>query len=98
MKNAKPKIGLLVAAALVGISQAAIAGSDVQKTFIPLENLTPQERAALEPQLKSLDQSVRIDWESVILGVNEKGELTLRNRNDVKLEMVSEPSCFSAPQ
>ncbi len=93
MKQTKQKMGLVIAA-LIGVSQVAQANS-YGEDFIPLENLKPSERRMFEPQVRLLDQSIKIDWESVILGVNKNGELILKDRFEGDLDMVSQPSCWT---
>lgn len=95
MKNVKPKIGLLVAAALVGLSQTAGAKLTNPEVFVPLEKLAPQDRALFEDQVRLLEQSVRMDWDSVILGVNKDGELTLKDRKLFDLQKVAAPSTWT---
>lgn len=99
MKNAKPKLGLLVAAALLGMGHAAKAQVPIipNGKFTPLERLSTDERARYEQLIRDLERVVRIDWESVILGVDENGNLVLRGKNSAGLESVSEPSCWTAP-
>lgn len=98
MKNMKPKLGLIVAAALVGLGQAVQAQVPIiPDKFVPLERLSPDARAYYEKQIRELEKNAQIDWESVILGVDENGILTLKDRKSVDLEMVSEPSCWTAP-
>lgn len=91
MKETNQKLGLLVAAL---ISAGQIASADTKtEDFIPLEALTPSQRIALEPSIHILDQSFKVDWDSVALGVNHKGELILRERN--RLVGVEQPSCWA---
>ena len=98
MKNAKPKLGALVAAALVGASQGAMAEGQNGEVFIPLESLTPQERIALQPRIQLLDQYVKIDWQNSLLGLNENGELVLRDRKAIEMQRVAEPTCWASPE
>ncbi|MFP5458495.1 MAG: hypothetical protein ACLGG7_07165 [Bacteriovoracia bacterium] len=94
----KPKLGLVIAAALVGMNQAAQAQVPIiPNKFVPFERLSPDIRAYYEKQIRELEKNAQIDWESVILGVDENGVLTLKDRKSVELEMVSEPSCWTAP-
>ena len=100
MKNAKPKLGLMVAAALLGMGHAAHAQMPIipkDGEFTPLERLSTDERARYEQLIRYMERTMRIDWESVTLGVDENGNLVLRGRNSVGLESVSEPSCWTAP-
>lgn len=100
MKNAKPKLGLLVAAALMGLGHAAKAQTPIIQNgkFTPLEQLSTDERARYEQLIRDLERFVRIDWESVVLGVDEKGNLVIRGRNSGELKSVIEPSCWTAPE
>ncbi|MBX3033563.1 MAG: hypothetical protein KF865_06520 [Bdellovibrionaceae bacterium] len=98
MKNAKPKLGALVAAAIMGACAVATADGKASETFIPLESLTPQERIALQPRIELLDKYVKIDWQNVLVGLNEKGELVLRDKNAVEMQRVAEPTCWASPQ
>lgn len=97
MKNTKSKMALLVAAALMGLNQPAQAGEQRQSTgkFIPLEQLSPNERHRVEQIIRTLEGIVRIDWSSVIIGVDENGNLVLRARTSVDLAPAGEPSCWS---
>lgn len=98
MKNTKPKLGLLVAAALIGVSHTSQAQtSTAQEEFVPLEKLSPEARVFYEQQVHELEQNMRIDWESVILGVDGKGILVLKDRRSANLDMVAEPSCWTNP-
>ena len=94
MKRKKQKMGLILAAALVGASQIASA-ENLKEDFIPLENLPPNQRIVFESQVRLLDQSLKVDWESVVVGVNERGELVLKDRKLVNLAEVSQPTCFT---
>lgn len=99
MKTEKSKMGSLVALALIGLSHAAQAQVPIvpRMKFTPLEQLSLEQRSQYEPLIRTLDQSVRIDWGSVILGVDENGKLVIRDRKSVDIEAVSEPSCWTAP-
>ena len=95
MKNKKPTFSVLVAAALLGIGPIAMADEQGLETFIPLESLSPQERSSLQAQIRELFENSNIDWERLILGVNEKGELVLRERSATPVSPVGQPSCWS---
>lgn len=97
MKNVKPKLGFIVAAALVGISSTSLAQMPIipDAEFIPLENLSAADRSVYAQQISALEESALIDWESVVPGVNENGELVLKDRKSLELQMVSEPSCWT---
>lgn len=96
MKNSK--LGLLVAAALVGLTQVAQAKlTDTvaeKKGFIPLEKLDPQTRALFLEQIQILQQSVQMDWNSVVFGINQNGELTIKERKSYEPK-VAAPSTWT---
>lgn len=95
MKKQKSKLSVLVATALLGIGPVVMANEQGLETFIPLESLTSQERNSLQSQIRELLEGGNIDWETFILGVNEKGELVLRERSTVPVSPVGQPSCWS---
>ena len=99
MKDTKPKLSSIVAAALMGLGSTAFAQGQANPDgqFIPLENLSHADRSIYEQHFRNLEQSVRIDWDSVILGVNEKGQMVLKDRKSLQIQMVAEPSCWTSP-
>ena len=93
------KMGLLVAAALMSMSAAKAQESE--KTvgrFIPLEQLPTEERAKYEQLIREIEAFVRIDWESVTLGVAEDGKLIIRSRDSVPMKHLANPSTWTSPQ
>lgn len=94
MKPGTKTFNAIVAAALLSSGSAMASTVDVQSTFIPIENLVPSERAALEDRIKALLEYVKIDWKTVEIGVNEKGEIVLRGR-DPNSPTAANPSCWS---
>lgn len=92
MKKSKPKMAAVVAAALMSLSQTVSA--EDRGTITLLENLSPQDRAKVEDRLRNLDQQIKIDWNSVVIGVNERGEIVLLPRNGCESYRISEPSCW----
>ncbi len=59
-----------------------------------LENLSPQDRAAVQERIRVLDQQIKIDWNSVIIGINEKGEIVLLPRAGCEPQAAN-PSCWA---
>jgi hypothetical protein len=92
MSASKPKIAMTVLAAIASLCQSSLA--DEKKPVTLLEHLPPQERAALEEDIRRLDQMVKIDWENVVVGVNNEGEIVLVPRKNIKLNAVANPSCW----
>ena len=98
MKDNKTKMGLLVAA-LLALGQAAQAESskieNLQEEFAPIETLTPEYRAMLHPQIEMLRKTVKIDWNSVAIGINPKGELVLKGNASTRTGTTASPTCWA---
>ena len=92
MKASKPKMTAVVAAAMMSLSH--VAKADEQSKITLLEQLSPQDRAAVEERIRILDQQIKIDWNSVIVGLNEKGEIVLIPRHGCGEARIAEPSCW----
>lgn len=93
MKN-KTQFALIVAAALFGSTQAKAEPIKIQSEFTPLENLSAQERAALQQKIVSDNPNQQFDWNRVIMGKNEDGQIEVREKNSLKLQAVSAPTCI----
>lgn len=95
MKAKNSKAGMLVAAALMSFGSAATAQEGQPARFIPLERLHPQDRAVLAERLREIEGVVKIDWKTVIAGVDEEGRLVLKDRKLFDPGIVSNPSCWA---
>lgn len=95
MKTNKTKASLPIASALLGISTAASAQQLPSAQFIPLEKLHPQDRAFFVQKLRELEGTVKIDWKTVIAGVDENGQIVLKNRKHGNIDPVANPSCWT---
>lgn len=98
MKDNKAKLGLLVAALLTlgQVSNASEQNTENnQDEFAPFETLASEHRAVLIPQIELLRKTVKIDWNSVLIGINRKGELVLKGKIGSKLGPVSNPTCWT---
>ena len=97
MKDNKANLGLLVAA-LLTIGQASSANEpsseNAVEAFAPIEALAPEHRSALAPQIKILRETIKIDWNSVAIGINQHGELTLKGKIEAKLKSTANPTCW----
>lgn len=84
MKDNKTKLSLLVAT-LLTMGYAAQAkfnkGEIAQDGFAPIESLAPEDRTTLMPQIEMLRKDSHIDWNSVSVGINAKGEIVLMERD-----------------
>ena len=95
MKMKNSKAGALVAAALMGLGSVATAQENQAARFIPLERLHPQDRAMLAERIREIEDVVKIDWNTVIAGIDEDGRLVLKERKFLDIGVVSNPSCWA---
>lgn len=97
MKDNKAKLGLLIAA-LLSLGQASNANDqnteNGQEDFAPIEALAPEHRESLIPQIELLRKTIKIDWNSVAIGINKKGELVLKGKEAAKIGSVANPTCW----
>ncbi len=64
-------------------------------SFTPLENLAPELRQYISEQLGALSEDAEIDWDSIVVGINENGLISFRNKEDVKMQVTGGFSCLS---
>lgn len=95
MKNKKEKMKIIVSAAIFSLSQAHAAETlTITSQFTPLEDLTTQDRAAIQAGVGQ-DTLQKIDWENSIIGKNELGKIEIRDKRDLKLLAHVEPTCMA---
>ena len=56
--------------ALMGLIQVSTAHADGH-SFIPLENLPPEQRQVLSEQLNALTRDINVNWDEIAVGVDE---------------------------
>ncbi len=95
MKKNKEKISLIVGAALLSLSQSH-AGETfiVTSQFTPIENLTTQDRIAIQTEVEE-QKLKKIDWENSVIGKNQYGKIEIRDKRDLKLLAHIEPTCLA---
>ena len=84
-----------VLAALVGLSQFAEA-ADGPHTFTPIDELPAQTRQEVSASLTDLLKNLSVDWDTVVVGVNENGEIVLRAKTANDKATISY-SCYGSP-
>lgn len=98
MRENKTKMGLLVAA-LLAMGQTSQSEpskfENIQEDFLPIENLILEDRAALHPQIELLRKSVKIDWSSIAIGINHKGDLVLKGKEAADIKGMANPTCWA---
>lgn len=105
-KNNKTKLGAIVATVLSMTSGVSIASTNSdskpeqqeqikEHKFIPLEQLTPEERAKVYEKLRIISSMIEIDWESISVGVNAKGQVVLKGANSNELVPLGNPTCWA---
>ena len=81
-----------VLATLVGLGQIARADGGGRQ-FIPIEQLPPETRQQVSSTLLELTKGLKIDWDSVVVGVDENGQICLRAKSETSLPTVDGFSC-----
>ena len=107
MESSKKAFNAIVAAALLSGGSAANAESDAnvnvsvsaaninaKMKFLPLEKLAPIDRIILVDRVKTVLEQVKIDWKTVEVGVNEKGEIVFKSK-DPNSAAAGQPSCWT---
>jgi hypothetical protein len=93
MKNNKTQLAVIVAAALVSMTQAHAETMKITSQFTPLENLSAQTRTALQKKFEVENPFKYFDWSQVIMGTNENNMIEVRDLQSLQLQAVSEPTC-----
>lgn len=93
--NKKIAVTSALLSTLVGLSHVAYA-ADAGHTFTPLENLPPEQRQEISAQVADLTHGLQIDWDSIAIGLDENGNISLRSKNEFKAQAVGGFSCYSA--
>jgi hypothetical protein len=92
----KTKIKATTAAmtALMGFSQIALADSGAN--FTPVEDLSPAQRQHVYAVITNAsDLAAQIDWDKVVVGINDNGEITFMEKTEAGLQLMSAPSTFT---
>lgn len=84
---------LVVAAALLSINHAKAESIKITSEFTPIEDLTIDDRMKVLKQIEIESPKNEIDWGTSIIGINEKGQIEVRERISLKLQLVASPTC-----
>ena len=94
MKNQKTaKLAALLS--LMGLIQVSTAQAD-DPSFTPIENLPPEQRLEISKTLNDIAKEFSIDWDEIIIGVNDSGQITFINKKELILQATGGFSCLSA--
>jgi hypothetical protein len=101
-KNNKSKLGIMVATFLAiapGVSKADQVGQQTQiqeskRTFTPLEELNPELRDQISEKIRIVSTLIKIDWETIIIGIDENGEVVLKAKSATDLQVLGNPTCW----
>ena len=94
MEINKTKMALIVIAALGSIAQANSEQISTSSQFTPIENLSAQDRVAVQIRLESEYPSEQFDWENSIVGLNENNQIEVRDKKSLNLQMIARPTCL----
>lgn len=97
MKTNKKTFSAIVAAALLSAVGARAAEDNKQTTFIPYEQLTPEQRTEVNAKLKELLQHFKIDFKTVQVGLDQDGNIVIRGRTEeeMRLNPAGNPTCWT---
>ena len=84
-----------VLAAIVGLSHIAKADPGDQQ-FIPAEELAPEIRQQINSEVMQMTKHIHMDWDSIVVGINEKGEISIRSKLEVQLQATGGFSCYGS--
>ena len=93
MKKNKTQMALIVAAALFSLNHAKAETITISSQFTPIEDLNSNDRLVILKRIEDVSPKHKIDWAKSIIGVNEKGQIEVRERISLKLQLVASPTC-----
>jgi hypothetical protein len=93
MKSIKTQMALVVAAALLSINHAKAETITITSQFTPIEDLNIGDRLKVLKQIEIESPKNKIDWAKSIIGINEKGQIEVREKISLKLQLVASPTC-----
>lgn len=86
-------IGLITA--IFGFSQMSHADDESAVTkFTPSEKLDPEFRQQVNAKAYEITKDMDVDWDHVVVGVNENNEVCFAIRTEAGLTTVSSFSCY----
>lgn len=94
MKSNGKAFNAIVTAALLS-SGSVLANEGVDKTFIPIEKLSSSDRAVVELRVRALLEYIKIDFDSVEVGIGKDGKIILRAKDLARAESEGNPSCWT---
>ena len=81
-------------ATVMGLSSIALANAGT--AFTPVEELSPELRQEVLTKVSEATKGADVDWENVVIGVNDAGEIVFMLRTGAGLQPMASPSTFGA--
>ncbi len=98
MNKKKNAFNALVTAALLSAMPAHASEQGNSKGFIPYEQLAPEQRFFVEEKVRALLKHIKIDFKTVVVGLDEEGNLVFRGRSkEEQGTIIASPSCWTEP-
>lgn len=103
-KDSKSKLEIMVAS-LLAITPGVANTTPVQqqkhcqeskKMFTPIEELSPELRAQIFEKIRIISTMIKIDWENIIVGIDENDEVVLRAKSETDLQVLGNPTCWKS--
>ena len=95
MKSNKTQMTIVVAAALLSLSEANASNKPLPSVFTPVEALNIQDRLIVQDVLEKENFGQTINWEDSIIGINKDGLIEVRNKKTLHLQMIASPTCYA---
>ena len=94
MKSNKTQLTIVVAAALLSLSEANASNKPLSSVFTPVEALNIQDRLIVQDVLEKENFGQTINWEDSIIGINKDGLIEVRDKKTLHLQMIALPMCY----
>lgn len=94
MKSNKTQITIVVAAALLSLSEANASRKPLPSDFTPVEALHIEDRLLVQDVLEQKTLGQTINWADSIIGINKDGLIEVRDIKTLDLQIIASPTCY----
>ncbi len=97
MNTNQKTFNAFVAAALLTAVGARAAEQGEQATFIPFEQLQPEQRELIGNKIKELLLHFKVDFSTVKVGIDQEGNIIFKGRTEAEIKMnpAGSPTCWT---
>lgn len=94
MKSNKTQMTIVVAAALLSLSEANASRKPLPLAFTPVEALNIEDRLLVHDVLEQETFGQPINWADSIIGINKDGLIEVRDKKTMDLQIIASPTCY----